>query len=119
MISLFLTNIFLSCSSNPLELGLIEEAGARNILHWFSSPDLKIWTHNGPVAWGVTSLGLHEQNGLLAITCIQEVRPPTWWEQQNPKVYGYLFDGESFINISVTTSWLLASCAHQVVVVLV
>ena len=96
MFSLFLTNIFLSCSSNPLALGLKEEAGARNVLHWFSSSDLKNWTHQGAVAWGVTSLGLHQQEDKLAITCIQEVRPPTWWEQQSPKVYGYLFDGETF-----------------------
>lgn len=96
MISIFITNIFLSCSPHPLHLALKEESRALHILHWFSSPDLKNWTHEGPVAWGVTSLGLHEQDGQLALTCIQEVRPPNWFEQQDPPVYGYLFDGETF-----------------------
>ena len=96
-ISLFsLLSLLFACSSNPLELGLTEEAGARNIMHYFSSNDLKNWKHEGPISWGITSLGLHEENGFLAITSIQEVRPPTWWEQQYPKVYGYLFDGMNF-----------------------
>ena len=86
----------LSCTQHPLDLALTPESGAMNVLHWFQSPDMKNWTYNGPVAWGVTSLGAHQENEFLAITCIQEVRPPTWIEQQFPRVYGYLFDGTSF-----------------------
>ena len=91
----------LACTQNPLELALTPESGAMNVMHWFSSPDMKTWSYQGPVAWGVTSLGAHTQNDKLAITCIQEVRPPSWMEQQFPRVYGYLFDGSEF----TPTSW--------------
>ena len=85
-----------ACNQHPLELALVPESGAMNVMHWFYSPDMSTWTYKGPIAWGVTSLGAHYQDDQLAITCIQEVRPPTWFEQRYPKVYGYLFDGESF-----------------------
>ena len=88
--------LLLNCNQHPLDLALTPESGAMNVLHWFHSPDRKVWTYNGPVAWGVTSLGAHEDGDNLAITCIQEVRPPTWLEQQLPRVYGYLFDGTNF-----------------------
>ena len=80
----------------PTGSGFNPRVGAMNVMHWFHSSDMKNWTYNGPVAWGVTSLGAHPEGDQLAITCIQEVRPPTWMEQQFPRVYGYLFDGSSF-----------------------
>ncbi len=102
----------LGCNQHPLDLALTPESGAMNVLHWFTSSDLKRWEYQGPVAWGVTSLGAHVEEDKLAITCIQEVRPPTWLEQQYPKVYGYLFDGATFtptdwnINDSETKSYI-------------
>ena len=100
----------MGCTSNPLDLALKEEPGAMNVLHWFTSVDMKTWTHQGPIAWGVTSLGAHQMDDQrLGITCIQEVRPPNWWEQQNPKVYGYLFDGETF----EATTWSIDDSQTQ------
>jgi hypothetical protein len=100
--SLLTSIFFIGCKGNPLDLGLTEESGAMNVMHLFTSPDFTEWTHQGPVSWGITSLGLHKRkDGKLAITCIQEVRPPTWWEQRSPKVYGYIYDGETF----TATEW--------------
>ena len=80
-----------------MELALNEEAGAVNIMHHFYSEDLENWTHRGRKAWGVASLGLaidSEQN--LLLTLIQEVRPPSWFEEHlGPPIYGFLYDGES------------------------
>lgn len=98
---LFLWNT-LGCSSNPMQLALEPESGAMNVMHWFTSSDMNSWEYKGPIAWGITSLGVHQlPDNNLAITCIQEVRPPTWYEQRNPKVYGYIFDGAFF----TPTSW--------------
>jgi len=95
--SLLTSLLLLGCKGNPLQLGLTEESGAMNIMHYFTSDDFVNWTHQGPISWGITSLGMHQlADGNLAITCIQEVRPPTWWEKQSPVVYGYIFDGKSF-----------------------
>ena len=97
--------LLFSCKGNPLELALKPESGAMNVLHWFTSDNMKDWDYQGPAAWGVTSLGAHKINDKeLGITLIQEVRPPTWWEQQHPKVYGYSFDGSNFH----PTSWTIA-----------
>ena len=86
-----------SCQQNPMELALVEEAGAVNIMHAFHSEDLQTWTHRGPKAWGVASLGMTQHtNGNLILMAIQEVRPPTWWEEKfGPPVYGYEYDGET------------------------
>ena len=81
-----------------MELALKEEAGAVNIMHHFHSEDLNEWEHRGKVAWGVASLGLaidSEQH--LLLTLIQEVRPPSWIEEQlGPPIYGFEYDGETF-----------------------
>ena len=41
-----------------MELALIEEPGAVNVMHAFHSHDFTNWTHRGIIAWGVASLGL-------------------------------------------------------------
>ena len=102
--------MIIACKGNPLDLALTPESGAMNVMHWFTSPDLKSWGYQGPIAWGVTSLGVHHEDpNTLGITLIQEVRPPTWWEQQFPAVYGYLFDGSSF----TPTSWNIGDPATK------
>ena len=93
--------LYLSCIQNPMELALTPENGAMNVMHLFKGETPYHFDYIGPVAWGVTSLGTHQEGSMLAITCIQEVRPPTWFEQQIPKVYGYLYDGAQFH----PTSW--------------
>ena len=87
----------IGCQQNPMELALVEEAGAVNIMHAFHSEDLKTWTHRGPQAWGVASLGMTQhQNGNLLLMAIQEVRPPNWYEERfGPPVYGFEYDGTS------------------------
>jgi hypothetical protein len=92
-------NIFylLSCADPPMEMALIPEPGAVNILHAFYSEDLIEWEHQGPIAYGVSSLGLAVVEDGLRLTLIQEVRPPTWWEFHFKSViYGYLFDGTDY-----------------------
>ena len=90
--------IFLACSQDPMELALIEEPGAVNVMHAFHSHDFTNWTHRGIIAWGVASLGLAiDDDQSLLITAIQEVRPPTWYEQQtDPPVRGYRYNGETW-----------------------
>ena len=89
-------HIFMSCADHPMVLALRPEPGAINVMHAFHSDDMRSWTHKGAMAYGVSSLGLDKVEEGLRITLIQEVRPPTWWEQVwTSKVYGYIYDGQS------------------------
>ena len=49
---------------------------------------------------GVKS-GAHQEGDSLAITRIQEVRPPTWLEQQFPRVWRILMMAQ----LSIPTDW--------------
>ena len=90
--------LLLSCAQDPMALALKEEPGAVNVMHGFTSADMETWDYMGPIAWGVASLGMTEaENGDLLVTAIQEVRPPSWLEEQtSPPVRGYRFDGETW-----------------------
>lgn len=90
--------LLLSCADPPMELALIPEEGAVNVLHAFHSNDLNQWNHRGPLAYGVSSLGLDTVNEGLRLTLIQEVRPPTWYEMNfKSDIYGFIYDGKNLI----------------------
>ena len=84
--------------NNPMRRALIDDPKAMNVMHAFTSTDLKHWHHHGIQAWGLSSLGLiKDTNNDLLISCIQEVRPPTREEEkEGPPIYGFRFDGNSY-----------------------
>ena len=87
-----------ACEEDPMATARRPDPNAVNVMHAFQTPDLTQWNHLGIIAYGAASLGLAiDREGALLITCIQEVRPPTWWEQKtDPPVRGYRFDGETW-----------------------
>jgi hypothetical protein len=84
---------------DPMEMALTPEAGAVSVVMGFTSPDLRTWTPlPEPVAYGVSSLGLSEEDGALVLTGLQEVRPPSFWEEKvtGAPIRGLSFDGETW-----------------------
>ena len=84
---------------DPMEMALTPEAGAVSVVHGFTSSDLKIWQPlPEPIAYGVSSLGLSVEDGALILTGLQEVRPPSFWEEKvtGAPIRGLEFDGETW-----------------------
>jgi len=79
-----------------MEIVQEERSVARNVVLGFTSTDLQTWTPlESPIAYGMTSLGLAiSENGDLLLTGIQEVLPPSFWEEKfGAPVRGLRFDG--------------------------
>ena len=84
---------------DPMEMALTPEAGAVSVVLGFTSSDLRNWTPLAePVAYGVSSLGLSTEDGRLVLTGLQEVRPPSFWEEKitGAPIRGLAFDGQTW-----------------------